>query len=365
MKCGSGPAVAARGVLEVEGCGRGAACDMPTILPDAPAVEAVRCRSTLRRFNPGQAGRMRPPVVLADVARAAGVSLSTASLAIRGHRRVATATRQRVLDAARKLGWRPDPLVSALAERRWRGHGSRLLLLVDDRDYFGDFERRLGTATAAAAAALGYRLKRCAPAAVPRHRAVGALLNVVRTLDTAPWRIPVVACGYGVAPPDLPAVLPDPLHGMELALTHLAGERIGFATLGPRDFTESRLREAAIGIALARPGLELAEPPVFRGERPRAFASWVRAARPTAIICANDGFPWKLREQDPLRARRLRWFSLSREAASRDWPGCNADPERIGQRAVELLHRAIVEGSRGGSAGERVLVPGTFVAAGS
>ncbi|MFJ4199950.1 LacI family DNA-binding transcriptional regulator [Streptomyces sviceus] len=45
---------------------------------------------------------------LADVARGAGVSKTTASDALRGHGRVSDATRQTVLDTARRLGYTPN-----------------------------------------------------------------------------------------------------------------------------------------------------------------------------------------------------------------------------------------------------------------
>ncbi|MDQ1289951.1 MAG: hypothetical protein QG622_3517 [Actinomycetota bacterium] len=58
-------------------------------------------------------------VTLADVARAAGVSASTASLAVNGAGPVAPATRERVLSAARSLGYSgPNPLARSLRRGR-------------------------------------------------------------------------------------------------------------------------------------------------------------------------------------------------------------------------------------------------------
>ncbi|MDH6605566.1 DNA-binding LacI/PurR family transcriptional regulator [Streptomyces sp. SAI-208] len=48
------------------------------------------------------------PATIADVAREAGVSKTTASDALRGHGRVSDATRRAVLDAARRLGYTPN-----------------------------------------------------------------------------------------------------------------------------------------------------------------------------------------------------------------------------------------------------------------
>ena len=50
---------------------------------------------------------------LAEVAQEAGVSIMTASRALRGASECAPQTRQRVHAAAKQLGYRPNPLVSA------------------------------------------------------------------------------------------------------------------------------------------------------------------------------------------------------------------------------------------------------------
>lgn len=57
------------------------------------------------------------PCSLARVAREAGVAKSTASLALRGERRVAAATVARVRAAAERLGYRADPRVGSLMVR--------------------------------------------------------------------------------------------------------------------------------------------------------------------------------------------------------------------------------------------------------
>ncbi|MFF1301263.1 LacI family DNA-binding transcriptional regulator [Streptomyces sp. NPDC058307] len=58
--------------------------------------------------SPGMPTGPGAPATLADVARGAGVSKTTASDALRGHGRVSDTTRQAVLDAARRLGYTPN-----------------------------------------------------------------------------------------------------------------------------------------------------------------------------------------------------------------------------------------------------------------
>lgn len=58
--------------------------------------------------------------LLKDVARACGVSKSTASIALRGVGFVSAETRARVLAAAERLGYRPDPEAARLSGRKKR-----------------------------------------------------------------------------------------------------------------------------------------------------------------------------------------------------------------------------------------------------
>jgi LacI family transcriptional regulator len=57
-------------------------------------------------------------VTLADIARKAGVHVTTVSLALRNHQRLPEKTRQRLQDLARQMGYAPDPLLRALVAYR-------------------------------------------------------------------------------------------------------------------------------------------------------------------------------------------------------------------------------------------------------
>ncbi len=62
----------------------------------------------------------RRRVTMADVAKSAGVHVTTVSLAMRNHPRLPEATRLRIQRLAVKMGYRPDPLLRALIA--YRGH---------------------------------------------------------------------------------------------------------------------------------------------------------------------------------------------------------------------------------------------------
>ncbi len=57
-------------------------------------------------------------VTIYDVAAALGVSHTTVSMSLRNNPRISEATRKRVLEKAEEMGYRPDPMLSALSSYR-------------------------------------------------------------------------------------------------------------------------------------------------------------------------------------------------------------------------------------------------------
>src|SRR5882757_5503577 len=57
-------------------------------------------------------------VTLREIVKAAGVSVMSVSLALRDHGRISKAVRARIKRHAEKLGYRPDPALSALMAYR-------------------------------------------------------------------------------------------------------------------------------------------------------------------------------------------------------------------------------------------------------
>ncbi|HMG98232.1 MAG TPA: LacI family DNA-binding transcriptional regulator, partial [Gaiellales bacterium] len=89
--------------------------------------------------------RSRPK--LADVAERAGVSLKTASRALNGEYGVAPATAEKVLAAARELGFRPNLLARSLASGRPSAAIGLIIANVADpffAELIGGVERALG-----------------------------------------------------------------------------------------------------------------------------------------------------------------------------------------------------------------------------
>src|SRR5919108_4472564 len=73
--------------------------------------------------TPANKGARPRAVVMADVAKLAGVSLQTVSRVINDSPHVRADTRERVQDAMRKLEYRPNPVARALVTGRSRTLG--------------------------------------------------------------------------------------------------------------------------------------------------------------------------------------------------------------------------------------------------
>ena len=92
---------------------------------------------------------------MSDVAKKAGVALSTVSYAINGTRPISDETRQRIFAAMEELGYKPNALARGLASKR--SHIIALLFPVIERG-LGFTEMEFVTNATEAALALGYNL---------------------------------------------------------------------------------------------------------------------------------------------------------------------------------------------------------------
>lgn len=253
---------------------------------------------------PSETPRRRPTI--ADVARRARVSAAAVSFAINDRPGVSPETRERILEAARELGWRPSASARALTEARTRAIG---LVLARDAEqleldaffirFLAGIERAL---TEADYALLLQLVPGGADAALPAYerlaaagRVDGFLLTDVE-LDDPRFAlleaagVPVVVAGRPAS--ECPFAWIETRHeeGMRLPVEHLAAlghERVAFFA-GRADFEHvqarcERWREATEAVGVAE-GLV-----VHAGDdEVAAAAEVVVAAAPTAVVCASD-----------------------------------------------------------------------------
>ena len=263
----------------------------------------ARCRPPEDR-DPPPSPRRRPTI--ADVARRAGVSAAAVSFAVNDRPGVSPETRERILAAARELGWRPSASARALTEARTRAIGlvlardagaarARLVLrALPVRDRARADRGGLRAAAAARARRVGRRAARLRAAGgrgprgrLPAHRHRGRR----PALRAARARRACRSCSPAGRRATCPFPWVETRHGEGMAapvehLAELGHERIGF--LGGRaEFEHVREREACWRAALAGAGLPVG--PVVHGPTSRArrrSRCWPRS--PTAVVCASD-----------------------------------------------------------------------------
>src|SRR3954470_18142706 len=217
--------------------------------------------------EPSDVPRRRPTI--ADVARRAGVSAAAVSFAVNDRPGVSPETRERILTAARDLGWRPSASARALTEARTRAIGLVLARDAQQLELDAFFVRFLSgieqALTAADYALLLQLVPGGAAAALPAYerlaaagRVDGFLLTDIELEDPrfallAAANIPVVIAGRPVGDCQFPWVETRHAEGMEAPVAHLAAlghERIAFFG-GRADFEHVQVRLQRRRAALA------------------------------------------------------------------------------------------------------------------
>jgi LacI family transcriptional regulator len=195
----------------------------------------------------------RAHATLKDVAWRAGVSLMTASRALRNQANVAHATRERVEKAALALKYRPNPLISALMSHRRASRALRGTLTIA---FITNFPKRHGCRTpkinhdffdgaAAACERHGYKLEDFwlrEPGMSGKRLSSILYSRGINGLLIAPLAVPLghmrldwelfsaVALGYSLALPRLHRAVNDQFRSMRVALRHL--RKMGYVRPG-------------------------------------------------------------------------------------------------------------------------------------
>jgi len=237
-----------------------------------------------------------------DVARAAGVSVSTVSKAVNGRYGIADATVQRVLDAVKDLGYESSLVASSMRARRTGVIG---VLLADFEPFSAEILKGVG----AAMHDTGFDLLAYAGS---HHGAsdgwerrslsrlsgtlIDAAIMVTPTVVNAGTEIPVVAVDPHTGRADLPTVESDSFGGALAATRHLielGHRRIGFLA-GRPDLRSAGLRDAGYRRALTDAGIPV-DPALIGIGRYELEATRESArvmlggdSRPTAVFAAND-----------------------------------------------------------------------------
>lgn len=317
---------------------------------------------------------------LKDVAKAAGLSVSAVSYALRGAPNIPSSTVERVRKLADRLGYRPQPRVAELMAHIRRGRtmpaGERLAFLWMDAPWKKRTFSILWTGARNRAAELGYGMEEfwlLEPGMTParlhgilRARGIrGLVLSPLAGADhfELPWDWSPfcgVILGNAAGNPELHRAGHHHFSGMRQAVRHFreVGHR-GMAALLPRSVDE-RAKRAWSGAFLAhhphpasaRRGLWVAD-----GVDARAVGRWWRKLSPGALITTQVFLPAL-----PAGARKRPLLVLDWTPAVAGLPGIDQMESSIAAHAVDLVV-ARLQRNEGGipSVPTQLLLPGRLV----
>jgi DNA-binding LacI/PurR family transcriptional regulator len=312
------------------------------------------------------APRRRGPS-MADVAREAGVSGQTVSRVSNGRSNVDEETRNRVLAAMQKVGYRPNRAARALRSGRFNTIGVIMFTLSS----FGNI--RTLDSIAIAAADAGYSIT-LIPVRRPTQtevsiafarlseQAVDGVIIIIEAhlIDTAeielPAALPVIVVDSG-AEPRFPVVDTDQAEGARLATEHLLelGHRTVWHVSGPEDAYSAQRRRTSWSQTLQAHGRTVPEVIPGNWSTEAGYrAGLILAGRPeaTAVFAANDqmalGILRALHECGRSVPGQISvvGFDDMAEAGS-FWPPLTTVHqhfEDVGRHSVDLLVRSITHG---------------------
>ena len=332
-------------------------------------------------------------MTIRDIAERTGVSHVTVSYALRGMARVSTALRERICEEARRMGYRPDPMLRALSTYRRAQHQetriqSALAWLscwdlpeaMHTRKEFHAYW--LGVKTVAENN--GYRLESLAP---NERLSVGRIQQIMRARNIRGVLIPPpqstfsqdLSCfdwskfavvKFGHAFDRLPVNLVTSAHTHNAALavrkmTERGYRRVGFVS------TEYSIRRTLFlsGVLLAQtdieerdrvPFLSLSEADVKSGD-PERLRAWIERAKPDAILSNLSEVPAMVRQAGYDIPGDIGFAALSVHDGNSD-AGIDQKPFEIGKAACELVVSLILYGGWGyPEAPREVLIEGSWV----
>lgn len=294
---------------------------------------------------------------MADVARVAGVHQTTVSRSLRNDPRITDEVRHKVREAAEKLGYRPNPLLSALgALRRQRAttrYQTALAFVVHQRMQGAHFGGVL-----AAAEQRGYkaeqfiigddlpesRLNTILVARNIQGIIIGPLSEAHGFFNLEWERFSTVVIEYSFTNPEFDRVVTDSYRTMNLALRHCRERgyrRIGLALTEFVDERNEGLLCAAYALSQVRDrGMERLSPHITPKWDEVKFHHWMQKQRPSVIVSSNTLLP---EIELYLRKNKLRvpadigLVNLNTTPLGQSYSGICQDAPAIGALAVRLV----------------------------
>lgn len=322
--------------------------------------------------------RVDSKVVLQDIAKRVGVHRSTVSLALRDHPRISKEMRERVQDLAKKMGYRPNPLVAALMQSRRSGNRVKDLVLA----YVTNYPTRYGwrppfhdrpnyfPGAAARAIELGCKLEHFwlgEPGMTPERLSdilttrgisgvmVGRLPPGMEDISLLWTRFSCVALGMTLRRPNLHRVSEDFFAGATLAMERLyqrGYRRVGFVFSDVDDCPSvgDRWLGAYLRQQLAHTPTRQLPPFLFQPGRDQAphFAEWLKDHSPDALLVTHAApvLEW-IKPLGLSIPGDLGLATVINDHLDRGWAGIHCSAEKLGALATEMLIGMMHRGEMG------------------
>lgn len=334
------------------------------------------------------------PVTMKTVAEKAGVSLMTVSRALRNTGRVSQATRAEIQRIAKELGYRPNPLVTALMTDLRRGRPDQAavqkIAFVTSHEtpdcWREDFTPSdLFTGAYERADLLGFELM---PFWTREPEMSGRRLSNVlcsrgitgviiapypvpatESVDLGWERLAAVALGYSMREPKVHRVANHSLHAMRTAIGELVErgyQRIGLAiSADDNERVDDNWFTGFVSYQSRIPKQDRV--PIFMPPKvePRAFEKWRMKYRPEVILGDDYGLRC-LRDVQVNMPGDVGFVSLSYHPSLGDVAGIVPDHHEVGAAAVEALIEQLYHNEKGiPKTARSVLVEGRWREGGS
>lgn len=320
-----------------------------------------------------------------DIANACNVSKATVSLALRNHPSLPEETRKRIREMAEKMGYHPNPYVTALMgsvrKRRFPTYRATIGWLVEEdhaerwkspggaRQYWEGAKKR--------AEQLGYSLDilMLEPSGVrPVQRSIASVQRIMKArgihgivlpelgtqeVAVAPWKefsvsligtyggkFGELAAGGDLAVPGFNTVQSDSYHNMQLAISRL--EQLGYQRIGLyltpwHDARHERRHSACYSLYQDSLPPERRVPELVAGYDaksdvpPKKFVQWLRTYKPDVVLCLTRQVAEWTRSLKISVPDELGLAHLDVTALEEGWSGINTSREYIGAAALDLV----------------------------
>jgi len=317
----------------------------------------------------------RKRITMRDIAEACGVNHATVSRALQDSPLISAETRRKIREAADRLGYRPDPMVSALVKYRNsfidRKSSVRMAILIGR--YLKDHWQGLIRACREYADRLGYDFEEYYwdPAIsgerhseILRSRGVRGIIltsltdsQAIECLELRWEYFSVVMVGRVIEEPRLNEVLSGTFQSVRLCLRkvyELGYKRPGLLVLDRLNARSSdRLRSSYVGFMSMMPESMRLDPLVIdethKKETPERIRNWMETCRPDVVI--TFGFLRYLLYDMGFRFPENLGFVVldlpNQDCTDRDYSGVLLMLREIADSAVKQLHNQITSGEMG------------------